>query len=39
MGHGDKIFTSDIQNKLIENGILWLLRPSKPNANSQDQNW
>ena len=25
MGHGDKIFTSDIQNKLIENGVLWLL--------------
>ena len=26
MGHGDKIFTSAIQNTLIENGILWLLR-------------
>jgi len=25
MGHGDKIFTSPTQNKLIENGILWLL--------------
>ncbi len=25
MGHGDKIFTSNIQNKLFENGILWLL--------------
>jgi type 1 glutamine amidotransferase len=25
MGHGDKIFTSAIQNTLIENGILWLL--------------
>ena len=36
MGHGDKIFTSDTQNKLIENGIVWLLRPSKPSANSQD---
>src|SRR5713101_5167261 len=24
MGHGDKIFTSPIQNKLIEDGILWL---------------
>ena len=24
MGHGDKIFTSDIQNKLFENAILWL---------------
>lgn len=25
MGHGDKVFTSPIQNKLFENGILWLL--------------
>jgi len=25
MGHGDKIFTDPIQNKLFENGILWLL--------------
>ncbi len=25
MGHGDKIFTSPAQNKLFENGILWLL--------------
>ena len=25
MGHGDKIFTAPTQNKLIENGILWLL--------------
>ena len=25
MGHGDKIFTSPTQNKLFENGILWLL--------------
>jgi type 1 glutamine amidotransferase len=25
MGHGDKIFTSSTQNKLFENGILWLL--------------
>src|SRR5258708_26463945 len=24
MGHGDKIFTSPIQNKLIEDGTLWL---------------
>jgi len=24
MGHGDKIFTSDIQNKIFENAILWL---------------
>lgn len=26
MGHGDKVFTSATQNKLFENGILWLLR-------------
>ncbi|HEX4308946.1 MAG TPA: ThuA domain-containing protein [Acidobacteriaceae bacterium] len=26
MGHGDKIFTSDIQNRLFENAILWLGR-------------
>jgi type 1 glutamine amidotransferase len=25
MGHGDKIFTNPVQNKLFENGILWLL--------------
>jgi type 1 glutamine amidotransferase len=25
MGHGDKVFTSPTQNKLFENGILWLL--------------
>jgi type 1 glutamine amidotransferase len=25
MGHGDKIFTSATQNRLFENGILWLL--------------
>jgi type 1 glutamine amidotransferase len=25
MGHGDKIFSSPTQNKLFENGILWLL--------------
>jgi len=30
MGHGDKIFTNDTQNKLVENGIVWLLRPSQP---------
>lgn len=24
MGHGDKIFTSNIQNRLFENAILWL---------------
>ena len=24
MGHGDKIFTSDIQNRMFENAILWL---------------
>ncbi|HXJ41812.1 MAG TPA: ThuA domain-containing protein [Bryobacteraceae bacterium] len=26
MGHGDKVFTSPVQNTLFENGILWLLR-------------
>jgi uncharacterized protein len=25
MGHGDKIFTSPVQNTLIENALLWLL--------------
>jgi hypothetical protein len=25
MGHGDKIFTSPVQNRLIENGLVWLL--------------
>ena len=25
MGHGDKVFASPVQNKLFENGILWLL--------------
>jgi type 1 glutamine amidotransferase len=25
MGHGDKIFTRPIQNRLIENALLWLL--------------
>jgi type 1 glutamine amidotransferase len=24
MGHGDRIFDSDIQNHLFENSILWL---------------
>jgi type 1 glutamine amidotransferase len=28
MGHGDKIFTSSIQNTLIENGLVWLLGSS-----------
>jgi YVTN family beta-propeller protein len=28
MGHGDKIFTSPIQNKLIENAVNWLGRNS-----------
>lgn len=27
MGHGDKIFTSPVQNRLIENATHWLLRP------------
>jgi type 1 glutamine amidotransferase len=30
MGHGDKVFTSSTQNKLIENGILWLLGAASP---------
>jgi type 1 glutamine amidotransferase len=25
MGHGDKVFTDATQNKLFENGIVWLL--------------
>ena len=25
MGHGDKIFTSPMQNTLMENSVLWLL--------------
>jgi len=24
MGHGDKVFTSEIQNQLFRNAILWL---------------
>jgi YVTN family beta-propeller protein len=32
MGHGDKIFTSSIQNKLIEDGLLWLSRTPAPPA-------
>ncbi len=28
MGHGDKIFTTSTQNRLFENGILWLLSQS-----------
>jgi uncharacterized protein len=23
MGHGDRIFTSDIQNRLLEDAMLW----------------
>lgn len=32
MGHGDKIFDSDVQNRLFENAILWLgkLKISRP---------
>jgi len=30
MGHGSKIMTSPIQNKLIENSILWLGTSTKP---------
>jgi len=25
MGHGDKVFTSRLQNQFFENAILWLL--------------
>jgi hypothetical protein len=28
MGHGDKIFTSDTQNRLFEDAVLWLLHPA-----------
>ncbi len=28
MGHGDKIFTSDVQNRLFEDSLLWLLTPA-----------
>jgi uncharacterized protein len=24
MGHGDRIFSSDMQNQLFENAVLWL---------------
>jgi hypothetical protein len=30
MGHGDTIFTSAIQNRLTENGFVWLRRGSSP---------
>ena len=26
MGHGDKVFSSPVQNRLFENEIAWLLR-------------
>ena len=28
MGHGDKIFTSDVQNRLFEDALRWLLAPA-----------
>jgi uncharacterized protein len=34
MGHGDKIFTSPVQNTLIENGTEWLLGKGPPNLPS-----
>lgn len=34
VGHGDKIFTSPVQNKLIENAVLWLGSGAKPPAGS-----
>jgi hypothetical protein len=30
MGHGDKVFTSPVQNTLIENGTEWLLGQGPP---------
>ena len=32
MGHGDKIFASPVQNRLLENGILWLLGIGGPDS-------
>ena len=29
MGHGDKVFTSPVQNRLFENAIAWLLEKSR----------
>ena len=29
MGHGDKVFTSDTQNQLFRNAILWLGEAAK----------
>jgi hypothetical protein len=29
MGHGEKIFDSDLQNRLFENSILWLGHSSR----------
>jgi type 1 glutamine amidotransferase len=29
MGHGDKVFTSPIQNRPCENAIAWLLETSR----------
>jgi type 1 glutamine amidotransferase len=34
MGHGDKIFTSPVQNTLIENGTKWLLGKGPQNLTS-----
>ena len=34
MGHGDKIFTSPVQNTLIENGTEWLLGKGPQNLPS-----
>lgn len=30
MGHGDRIFTSNVQNRLIEDALLWVGRDRKP---------
>jgi type 1 glutamine amidotransferase len=34
MGHGDRVFTSDTQNRLLEDAILWL-GVAKPTASSK----
>jgi uncharacterized protein len=34
IGHGDKIFTSSVQNQLIENAVNWLGRGTAPKHNA-----
>ena len=38
MGHGDKIFTSATQNKLIEDGLLWVGKISAPSVTAAEAN-